>query len=73
MMMNSHTRQMLRRPFCEVHGDYKEAKANLATAIAADDHEDISFYCAAYMHKRMSLSLIARSSALVPYHSFRFL
>jgi hypothetical protein len=33
--------------FTGIHGDYKEAKANLATAIAADDHEDIKFYCAA--------------------------
>jgi hypothetical protein len=30
-----------------VHGDYKEAKENLAAAIAANDHRDISFYRAA--------------------------
>jgi hypothetical protein len=47
MMMNSHTRQMLRRPFREVNGDYKEAKANLTTAIAAEDQDDIKFYRAA--------------------------
>lgn len=47
MMMNNHTRQLLRRPFQEVHGDYKEAKENLAAAIAANDHGDISFYRAA--------------------------
>jgi hypothetical protein len=47
MMMNNHTRQLLRRPFQEVHGDYKEAKENLVASIAANDHGDISFYCAA--------------------------
>jgi len=43
MMMNNHTRQLLRRPFQEVHGDYKEAKENLTAAIAANDHGDICF------------------------------
>jgi hypothetical protein len=45
--MSNHTRQRLRHPFCEVNGDYKELKANLATAIAAINHGDISFYQAA--------------------------
>jgi hypothetical protein len=47
VMMNSHTPQMLRHPFCEVYGDYKEAKANLVHAIAVNDRDDIKFFRAA--------------------------
>jgi hypothetical protein len=47
VMMNNHTRQMLKRPFREVYGDYKEAKANLVQAIAVDDKDDIKFFRAA--------------------------
>jgi hypothetical protein len=42
MMMNNHTRQLLRRPYCEVHGDYKEAKKIWQLQL-----RDISFYGAA--------------------------